>query len=449
MLIRCGILGQADWAATLDGSGVEVIALSDDLHSFQPERHQQLNVLVVTAAAMAAAGAAPGQVHASLRRLLPDCAHVCVRDADDPPVDGWPETDLYTWPADAFRLFRRISVPLSQSSPWWDAPRSHCTGTAATVPAERHAHALDGPAPPAAAAPPAGAVAAREAASSSVPVYVPRWSAPRPPVAPHGQLATGQVISVIGAKGGVGQTWVAVNLAVALASQLGMECLLADLDLASADVAVFLGLLGAPTLVDLMQQRDEDGWPWSGLHQLRSCPLRILTGPERPQMASLLTPEEVTETVRTLQERFAYTVCDHAPGETDPLYLAVSEHAAATVLVTTLDAPALRQAKLRLDHLRQRGLLDRTHVVLNKSGPGGVQAADGAAYLEHTVCTVIPLDRRGAEQALHEARPVAMQARSEVGRAFYALAAAITGIGGAAEAAEQPWRRWLEQLWRR
>jgi MinD-like ATPase involved in chromosome partitioning or flagellar assembly len=461
-LIRCGVLGQAGWATTLQGDGLQVLTLGEDLRSFRPEQYAHLDALIVTAAAVIAAGVDPAPVHTSLRRLLPGCMHVCVRVAEEPPVAGWPADDVYTWPVDAFRLFSRLhGLAASSGNLWWEGTDA----AAAAPPAAAIAAPVAATAPPDVATVPAPITPVAMAAApvapfprpvlpaearTPTPMYLPHWPSARSPApAAHGQLATGQAVSVIGAKGGVGQTWVAVNLAVALASQVGMECLLADLDLACADVAVFLGLLGAPTLVDVVQQRDEDGWPWSGLHQLRSCPLRVLTGPERPQMASLLTPASVTETVRTLQERFAYTVCDHAPGDTDPLYQAVSEHATATVLVTTLDAPALRQAKLRLEHLRQRGLQDRTHVVLNQIAPGGVTAADGAAYLEHTACTVVPLDRRRVEQSIHEARPVALQPRSEAGRAFFTLAAIITGVGSAGNEPEPQWRRWLEQLWKR
>lgn len=450
-MIRCGVLGDRDWAVKLQvQEGTGVVALGDDLRRFRPEQHRGvLDVLVVTAAALARAAASPGQVHDSLRRLLPDCVHVCLREPGDPACDGWPVADLYTWPDDAFGLFRRLhhSDVLQPAPSWWEE--------AATALPEPE------PGPGAVTHVPAGLAAV---GTIQMPQRLPApqpLPGPEPPSVPllpaaaplagsaPGKVATGQLVSVIGAKGGVGQTWLAVNLAVALSNRVGMECLLADLDLAGADVGVYLDLLGAPTVVDLVQQADEETWPWAGLHQLRSCPLRVLTGPERPEMASLLTPAAVDQTVKTLQERFAFTICDHAPGDTDPLFQTISERAAAIVLVTTLDAPALRQAKLRLDHLRQRGLHERTHLVFNGAAAGGVSAPDASAYLEHVSYTVVPADRKRVEQSIHEARPLALQPATETGRAVQALAAALLGDAADTATTEPGWRRWLEQLWKR
>lgn len=447
-MIRCGVLGRPEWADRLQGDGsFTVVALGEELRAFRPERHRGgLDVLIVTAAALRAAAASPAQVHDSLQRLLPDCTHLCVRERDDPPCDGWPSGDVYVWPDDAFRLSSRLhGANAWETAPaWWDEAAPALATVAAPAEAVPAVPALDRPLP----GPGVERVPAPLPPLAAGTAPWPAASAPQPVVA-AGHVATGQLVSVIGAKGGVGQTWLAINLAAALASQVGMECLLADLDLASADVALYLDMLGAPTIVDIVQQADEDGWPWSGLHQLRSCPLRVLTGPERPQMASLLTAADVAATIGTLQERFAFTVCDHGPGDTDPLFLDLSEHAAAVVLVTTLDAPALRQAKLRLEHLEQRGLLGRTHLVLNQLGPGGLAPADAAAYLAHGAYTVVPPDRKRVEQSLHEARPLALQSRSEAGRAVHTLAAALTGQGPVAAAPEPAWRRWLEQLWQR
>lgn len=52
----------------------------------------------------------------------------------------------------------------------------------------------------------------------------------------------GKTIAVLGAKGGVGSTSVAVNLATALRAASGQPTLLMDLHLAHGDAAVFFGV---------------------------------------------------------------------------------------------------------------------------------------------------------------------------------------------------------------
>jgi pilus assembly protein CpaE len=63
----------------------------------------------------------------------------------------------------------------------------------------------------------------------------------------------GRTIAVLGAKGGVGSTTVAVNLATALRAASGQPTLLMDLHLAHGDAAVFFGVEPRFSVLDALE----------------------------------------------------------------------------------------------------------------------------------------------------------------------------------------------------
>lgn len=63
-----------------------------------------------------------------------------------------------------------------------------------------------------------------------------------------------RLVVVVGAKGGVGTTTIALHLAAAL-SRLGLTTALVDGDLGKADLAAWCGVTGGPTIVDVLSGR--------------------------------------------------------------------------------------------------------------------------------------------------------------------------------------------------
>src|SRR5207245_10405969 len=67
----------------------------------------------------------------------------------------------------------------------------------------------------------------------------------------------GEVFTVCGARGGLGVTTLAVNLAVRMASSSGSEVALVDLDLQRGDVAAFLNLTPLQSLATIAAAHGE------------------------------------------------------------------------------------------------------------------------------------------------------------------------------------------------
>ena len=102
----------------------------------------------------------------------------------------------------------------------------------------------------------------------------------------------GRVIAVFGPKGGVGRTTLAVNLAVAAATELGQRTCLVDASFQFGDVGVLLNLNPKnKSIADLIPEL-EVGEPESLDTFLinHSSGIRVLLAPPSPEMAELITP---------------------------------------------------------------------------------------------------------------------------------------------------------------
>src|SRR5690349_6205660 len=115
----------------------------------------------------------------------------------------------------------------------------------------------------------------------------------------------GQVIAVFSPKGGVGRTTVAVNLAVAAATELGKQVVLMDGSFQFGDVGVLLNLNPKnKSIADLVPEL-ESGEPES-LDTFvinHSAGIRVLLAPPSPEMAELITPTGVKRVVEALRRQ--------------------------------------------------------------------------------------------------------------------------------------------------
>lgn len=250
---------------------------------------------------------------------------------------------------------------------------------------------------------------------------------PRP--APH---AT-PWLAVAGAKGGVGKTTLAVNLALLLA-RAGHRTLLVDFDPGCGNVAVHLRLAGRRDLDDVV-----DG-SCSAREALIDGPagLRVLTG--RSGSTALASGDRAPidralAAIAALAPSFDVIVLDTGAG-IGPATLAVAAHADRVLAVTTPDAAALTDtyALCKVLHLNGRPL---PQLVVNRVGTReqAMQTATRLAtvarkFLDRdvTLCGWISADERFA-QSIAEQRPIALATTSPAQDELRGLcAAALAGL---------------------
>jgi pilus assembly protein CpaE len=179
--------------------------------------------------------------------------------------------------------------------------------------------------------------------------------------------ARGHVITVFSAKGGVGKTTTATNVAVAM-SQLGQSVCLVDLDLAFGDVGITLQLFPEHTIVDavpLMADMDADSI--DAILTKVTDHLYVLAAPASPLAKATISADLVGKILANLKQRFDIVVVDSPPAFDDHV-LQAFDASELLLLVLTLDIPALKNIKVTLETLDLLNFpREKCRIVLNRS----------------------------------------------------------------------------------
>ncbi len=114
-------------------------------------------------------------------------------------------------------------------------------------------------------------------------------------------VALGTIITVFGAKGGIGKTTIATNLAISLARWAGQSVVLVDLDTRFGDVAIALDLPVEHSMADLARNLDGIDRRTLGEHLTRhDSGIWVLPAPSRPREWRDLHPEDVRNVIDVL-----------------------------------------------------------------------------------------------------------------------------------------------------
>jgi len=225
------------------------------------------------------------------------------------------------------------------------------------------------------------------------------------PVKPDGQ--SGIVSVVFSGKGGVGKSTIAVNLAAMVRQVTGASVAMVDLDLQFGDLAVMLGLDPRGTVADVT-----GAWPHLDATFLGSLMpeapggIRVLSAPLSPELADLVTPEQVRRIIMTLKDAFDHVIVDCSQ-HLDDKVLEAMECADRILVITDLNVPAIKDAKLAFKLFEQLQVArDRVLLVLNRSdAPSEVTVDQVEANLRTKVSVRIPSQGRLVLQSIQRGVP--------------------------------------------
>ncbi len=203
----------------------------------------------------------------------------------------------------------------------------------------------------------------------------------------------GKVVAIFGPKGGTGKTVVATNLAVLLA-EAGVSTVLLDASVRFGDCAAFLRLRPEHTLFDLASVSGEvDESALNAVLVKHDSGLKMLCAPNDPLDAEKLDGDVIARVIKGMRNSFDVIVVDTAPA-LDDFTLAVLSTADIAYLVTSLDLPAVKDAKLCLSTLERLRLgMDKVRIVLNRANSNvGFPADEVARALGTAVIAKLPSD---------------------------------------------------------
>lgn len=232
----------------------------------------------------------------------------------------------------------------------------------------------------------------------------------------------GKVVTIFSAKGGVGKTTLATNLAAYVAST-GARTLLIDLDLMFGDVAISLQLAPMHSIRDVtqMQGRLDEQALASVVAVHEPSGLYVLAAPSDPGDADRVPAAVVEELLRVARQHYEYVFVDTPPSLTEQV-LTACDLSDLTLLIATLDIPAVKNLRIAINTLDTLGASkDNRVVVVNRADAKvGLKPADVEAALKHSITARIPSSvsvpssiNRGVAVVLDEPRsPVAAAIRS-------------------------------------
>ncbi|MEV0175204.1 P-loop NTPase [Streptomyces sp. NPDC050803] len=234
----------------------------------------------------------------------------------------------------------------------------------------------------------------------------------------------GTVVTVSGAKGGVGATLVSIQLALA-AQASGRSTALVDLDLQTGDIASFLDVQFRRSVADLATITDISPRVLADAVFRHDTGLALLLAPGEGERGEEVTERAARGIVSALRSRYEVVVVD-CGAQISGAGAAVVEMADTALLVTTPDVVAVRGAKraVRMWDRLQIRKAEETTVVVNRHTrgteiqPALVQKITGTAV----AATAIPAHFKELQGAVDAGRIHELDNRSTVKQALWTLA---------------------------
>src|SRR6188474_774037 len=228
------------------------------------------------------------------------------------------------------------------------------------------------------------------------------------PVGTNPSGEPGQVIAVFSPKGGVGRTTVAVNLAVAAATELNQKVVLVDASFQFGDVGVLLNLNPkGKSIADLLPEL-ETGEPESldTFVVTHSAGIRVLLAPPTPETAELITPAAVRKIIEKLRYEADVVIVDCAAFFNDTT-LGILDMADTILTMLSLEITSIKNMRLFLEVADQLGYeKGKVRLVLNRGDSAlGIRVTDVEQSIGRKVNDTITSDGRSVVYALNRGVP--------------------------------------------
>lgn len=243
-----------------------------------------------------------------------------------------------------------------------------------------------------------------------------------------------RLISILGAKGGVGTTFITVNVAYLLAQEEQGPVLAVDLDLRYGQMVYFFDAKPQYTIVEVIENAEHlDRSYLQSLFYQCDKNLQLLPAPIRWEDSETVTPEHLENVLGYLKKIRVYRVVLADVGHRlDEIALKSLELSDDVILVANQTIPALSNAKKLLELIELLGLENlNLHIWLNAwQKRGDFSEADAANFLGRQVTGTVQWDATEANRSINEGLPLAKATPGHaICRDLKALANRVWGIG--------------------
>ena len=241
----------------------------------------------------------------------------------------------------------------------------------------------------------------------------------------------GQIIAVFSPKGGVGRTTVAVNLAVAVATDLGKSVVLMDGSFQFGDVGVLLNLNPKnKSIADLVPELEAGELESIDTFVINhSAGIRVLLAPPSPEMAELITPSGVKKVLEALRKNHDFVIVDCTSWFNETT-LSILDAADTVLTMLSLEITSIKNMRLFLEVADQLGYeQNKVKLVLNRADSSlGIRVSDVESSIGRKVDHTIVSDGRSVVYALNRGVPFFLSNReAQVSQDILRLAQAVAG----------------------
>lgn len=239
----------------------------------------------------------------------------------------------------------------------------------------------------------------------------------------------GQVYTIFGTKGGVGKTFIAINLAIGIAKVTGKRVALVDLDLEFGDIALSLNVSPKFTIADIVDDiRNIDQDLIESYMITHDSGIKVLPSHSRPMMNDFMNAEDIDIILRTLQSTFDFVIID-MPSRFVEIIQPAFAIADKLLIITTPDVSSLRNTKTALVSLNELNYpKSKIKIILNKvSKRDSIKKKDVETTLNTDVLGSIIAEYRIVSESLNTGQPVmALKSSKTINKDFLNLVKRLT-----------------------
>lgn len=227
--------------------------------------------------------------------------------------------------------------------------------------------------------------------------------------------AEGKVIAFLSCKGGSGATFLAANLAYALAGECGKRVALIDLNLQFGDAAIFVSDAQPPSNVaEVAQQIHRLDASLLCASMFEAAPnFHVLAAPENPAHATDVRREHVQAILQLARKEFDFVVVD-VPRSLDAVSVEALDMADTIFPVLQLTLPYVRDGKRLLGIFRSLNYpSSKVRVLVNRFEKGGELTIDDLEQAIHEkVAYQIPNSYQAAAASVNLGIPIVKSSKS-------------------------------------
>jgi pilus assembly protein CpaE len=251
----------------------------------------------------------------------------------------------------------------------------------------------------------------------------------------------GKLVTVFHAKGGVGASTIASNLAVGLARFKKLRTLIVDADLWFGDLGVLMNLASGHSLFDRWSGEDFDTQDLVRALVQHASGAHVLLRPEDPSVVERLDAAGVGRAIAAYRSRFDVVLVD-APPNLGEVTLQLLDLSQQVFLVTTPEITAGHNSARFLRIAEAIGYTDKIITILNRAN-AGVRVELMQEHLQVNISVTLPSVGRMVVDSANQGVPLLSTAdpatTEEFTRGLLKLVDIVAGetVAGAARPTEQ------------